>query len=84
MTDPRAMVQTMISLASASLGLVAALAWNEAIKALLAQMHLGDSLGGLFSYAIVATVLAVVVLVMLGKLAAKIGGAAAFEREAEG
>lgn len=84
MTDPRAMVQTMISLASASLGLVAALAWNEAIKALLAQMHLGDSLGGLFSYAVVATVLAVVVLVMLGKLAAKIGGAAAFEREAEG
>lgn len=84
MTDPRAMVQTMISLASASLGLVAALAWNEAIKALLAQMHLGDSLGGLFSYAVVATVLAVVVLVMLGKLAAKVGGAAAFEREAEG
>ena len=84
MTDPRAMVQTMISLASASLGLVAALAWNEAIKALLAQLHLGDSLGGLFSYAIVATVLAVVVLVMLGKLAAKVGGEAAFEREAEG
>lgn len=84
MTDPRAMVQTMISLASASLGLVAALAWNEAIKALLAQLHFGDSLGGLFSYAIVATVLAVVVLVMLGKLPAKIGGDAAFEREAEG
>jgi uncharacterized membrane protein len=78
------MVQTMISLASASLGLVAALAWNEAIKALLAQMHLGDSLGGLFTYAIIATVLAVVVLVLLGKLAAKIGGEAAFEREAEG
>lgn len=84
MTDPRAMVQTMISLASASLGLVAALAWNEAIKALLAQLHLGESLGGLFTYAVVATVLAVVVLVMLGKLAAKVGGAAAFEREAEG
>ncbi len=84
MTDPRAMVQTMISLASASLGLVAALAWNEAIKALLAQMHLGDSLGGLFTYAIIATVIAVVVLVILGKLAAKVGGEAAFEREAEG
>lgn len=84
MTDPRAMVQTMISLASASLGLVAALAWNEAIKALLAMMHLGDSLAGLFTYAIVATVLAVVVLVMLGRLASRIGGSAAFEREAEG
>lgn len=83
MTDPRAMVQTMISLASASLGLVAALAWNEAIKALLAMMHLGDSLGGLFAYAIIATVIAVVVLVMLGRLASRLGGSAAFEREAE-
>jgi hypothetical protein len=82
--NPRAMVQTMISLASASLGLVAALAWNEAIKALLAEMNLGDSLTGLFIYAIFATVLAVVVLVWLGKLASRIGGEAAFEREAEG
>ncbi len=84
MKDPKAFVQTMIALASASLGLVAALAWNEAIKALLAQLHLGDSLGALFVYAIVATVFAIVVLTMLGKLAARIGGEAAFEREAEG
>ncbi len=84
MTDPRAMVQTMISLASASLGLVAALAWNEAIKGLLAELNLGDSLGGLFLYAVIATVVAVVVLVLLGKAAARLGGDAAFEREAEG
>jgi len=84
MTNPRAMVQTMISLASASLGLVAALAWNEAIKATLAKLGLGEDLAGLYSYAILATVVAVVVLVMLGKIAAKIGGDAAFEREAEG
>ena len=78
------MVQTMISLASASLGLVAALAWNEAIKATLAKLGLGEELSGLYTYAILATVVAVVVLVMLGRLAAKIGGDAAFEREAEG
>lgn len=84
MTDPRAMVQTMISLASASLGLVGALAWNEAIKALLAELNLGDSLGGLFLYAVIATVIAVVVLIVLGKAAARLGGNAAFEREAEG
>ncbi len=84
MTDPRAMVQTMISLASASLGLVAALAWNEAIKALLAELNLGDSLSGLFLYAVIATVIAVVVLILLGKAAARLGGNAAFEREAEG
>lgn len=84
MTDPKAMIQTMIALASASLGLVAALAWNEAIKATLAMMGMGESLAGLYSYAIVATVLAVVVLSLLGRLAGRLGGAAAFEREAEG
>ena len=84
MTDPRAFIQTMISLASASLGLVAALAWNEAIKAALSRIGLGDDLTGLFSYAVIATVLAVIVLSLLGKAAAKLGGAAAFEREAEG
>jgi cytochrome b len=84
MKDPKAFIQTMIALASASLGLVAALAWNEAIKALLAQLHLGESLGALFVYAIIATVFAIVVLTMLGRLAARIGGEAAFEREAEG
>lgn len=84
MTNPKAFVQTMIALASASLGLVAALAWNEAIKATLALLDLGDNLVGLYSYAIIATVIAVVVLVWLGKLAARLGGEAAFEREAEG
>ena len=84
MTNPRAMVQTMISLASASLGLVAALAWNEAIKATLTQLGISDDLAGLYTYAILATLVAVVVLAMLGRMAAKLGGQAAFEREAEG
>jgi Family of unknown function (DUF5654) len=84
MGNPRAFIQTMIALASASLGLVAALAWNEAIKATLALLGLGEDLVGLYSYAILATVLAIVVLSWLGKLASKIGGDAAFVREAEG
>jgi hypothetical protein len=42
MRDARVFVQTMITLASASLGLVAALAWNEAIKATIEEM-LGDA-----------------------------------------
>lgn len=84
MTNPRAMVQTMITLASASLGLVAALAWNEAIKATLAKLGLSDDLAGLYTYAILATVIAVVVLAVLGKISERIGGDAAFEREAEG
>ena len=82
--NPRVFIQTMIALASASLGLVAALAWNEAIKATLALLGLGDDLVGLYSYAILATVLAIVVLVWLGRLAARVGGEAAINREAEG
>jgi len=84
MTDPRAFIQTMIALASASLGLVAALAWNEAIKATLAKLGLGEDLAGLYAYAIIATVIAVIVLSLLGRAAARLGGNAAFEREAEG
>ena len=84
MTDPRAFIQTMVALASASLGLVAALAWNEAIKATLARLGLGDDLAGLYAYAILATVIAVVVLSLLGKAAGRLGGEAAFQREAEG
>jgi hypothetical protein len=82
--NPRAIVQTMIALASASLGLVAALAWNDAIKATLALLGLGESLGARYAYAILATLIAVLVLWILGRIASKIGGEAAFEREAEG
>ncbi len=85
MNRTRVLLQTMITLASASLGLVAALAWNEAIKALIKKV-LGedDSLAGLFIYAILATLIAVVVLLILGSAAARVGGEAAINREAEG
>ncbi len=85
MNRTRVFVQTMITLASASLGLVAALAWNEAIKALIKRV-LGedDSLAGLFVYAIIATAIAVVVLLILARAAARVGGEAAIDREAEG
>ncbi len=81
--NPRMFLQTMIALASASLGLVAALAWNEAIKATLARLGLGDSLAGLYAYALIATAIAVVVLIVLGKAAARVGGEAAITREAD-
>ena len=85
MNRTRVILQTMITLAAASLGLVAALAWNEAIKALIKKV-LGedDSLAGLFTYAILATLIAVVVLLILGRAPARVGGDAAISREAEG
>ena len=81
----RMTIQTMITLASAALGLVAALAWNEAIKALIKEiLGEGEGLAALFIYAILATVIAIVVLLVLSSAAARIGGEAAIEREAEG
>jgi hypothetical protein len=85
MQKMRVFIQTMITLASASLGLVSALAWNEAIKTTIkACFGTEDSLAGLYTYAILATVIAIVVLTILSRIAAKIGGEAAIQREAEG
>ena len=81
----RAAIQSMITLASAALGLVCALAWNDAIKtAMRTILGEDDSLPGLFVYAILATVLAIVVLLILARASARVGGEAAIAREAEG
>ena len=74
----RVFIQTMITLASAALGFVCALAWNEAIKAAIIKITgVDDSLAGLFTYAIIATVIAILVLVLLGRAAQKVGGESA-------
>jgi hypothetical protein len=81
----RATIQSMITLASAALGLVCALAWNEAIKTAMKEwLGTDESIAGLFTYAVLATVIAVVVLLILAKASAKVGGEAAIAREAEG
>jgi hypothetical protein len=60
----------MISLASAAFGVVAALAWNGAITALVKQIFgAGAQIVSLFIYAIIITVIAVIVMVNLAKLA---------------
>jgi hypothetical protein len=65
-----AYIQTMISLASAAFGVVAALAWNGAITALVRQIFgTGAQIVSLFIYAIIITIVAVIVMVNLGKIA---------------
>jgi uncharacterized BrkB/YihY/UPF0761 family membrane protein len=77
--------QSLIALASGALGLVAALAWNEAIKATIKKIFGDDdSLSGMYIYAITATIIAVVVVLILTKLASKVGGEAVVTREADG
>ena len=81
----RMILQSCIALASAALGLVAALAWNDAIKALMKEIWgENEGLAALFTYAILATTIAVIVVLVLAKMASKVGGEAAINREAEG
>ncbi len=78
-------LQSMIALASAALGLVAALAWNDAIKDTIKLLMSDDeSLTSKYTYAILATAIAVVVVLVLARIASKVGGEAAIAREAEG
>jgi len=78
-------LQSMIALASAALGLVAALAWNDAIKETIKRLLGGDdSLASKYTYAVLATVIAVVVVLVLARIAARVGGEAAISREADG
>jgi len=72
MTNRGPFIATMISLASAAFGFVAALAWNAFIIELLKQL-LGAQGGlvGLLIYAVVVTIIAVIVIVWLGNMATK-------------
>ncbi len=66
-------IKTMVQLATTGFGLVAALAWNEAIKALFSEIF-GKTSGiiSLFVYAIIVTFIVVLVTKKLGKLAEKV------------
>lgn len=72
-----AYLATMISLATAAFGVVAALAWNTAITDLFkAYLPKGSGIVADFIYAIVVTIIAVFVIVNLANLAARVGGQA--------
>ena len=71
----RDVVATMISLASAAFGVVAALAWNSAITTWFNKWLGKDSagtVGALFVYAVIVTLIGVVVIVALGRLAGRL------------
>jgi membrane protein YdbS with pleckstrin-like domain len=65
-------IETVASLMTAAFGLLAALAWNEAIRALVQQyIGAGNQTLGLFIYAIIVTVIAVVATIYIGKVLAR-------------
>ena len=72
-----AIVKQMLQLATAGFGLVAALAWNELIKAFIEEyiktrISVGSGIITLAIYAIIVTVLAVFITLQLSKLAEKL------------
>lgn len=65
-------LKTMTQLATAGFGLVAALAWNDAIQALINRfLSAGDGLISKLIYALIVTALAVMITYLLGKMAQK-------------
>ena len=71
----REAVATMISLATAAFGLVAALAWNTAITGafdLWLKNNRAGKISALFIYAVIVTLIGVTVIVILGRLATRI------------
>lgn len=67
-----AVLNTMTQLITAAFGLVAALAWNDAVQELF-KLYLsdGDSLPAKIWYAVLVTLVAVIVGLWLGKLKEK-------------
>lgn len=65
-------LKTMVQLATAAFGLVAALAWNGAIQGFIERfVASGDGLKSKFVYAIFVTAIAVVVTYVLGRMTQK-------------
>lgn len=63
----------MAALITAAFGLVAALAWNEAIKAIFAQIFgPADAVTPMVIYAIVVTIIAVILTILVARAVAKV------------
>jgi len=62
------LVETFATLMTAAFGMVAALAWNEAIKALIAEFFESDkTLIPLVVYAIIVTIVAVICILLIAR-----------------
>ena len=60
------------ALVTAAFGLVAALAWNDAIKAVFKEIFgTADAVGPMLIYAIMVTVIAVILTIIVARAAAK-------------
>jgi hypothetical protein len=64
--------ETIATLMTTAFGLIAALAWNESIKAIILQFfQAGNGIVGLLMYAIIITIIAVLATVIIARAIAK-------------
>ena len=64
--------ETIATLMTTAFGLIAALAWNEAIKAIILQyFSTGSGITGLLTYAVLITIIAVVATIIIARVIAK-------------
>lgn len=67
-------METMVTLIITAFAFVAGLAWNEAIQKLIEEFYTaGGAVTGLLIYAVIVTIVAVVVTVLLARIAGKMG-----------
>ena len=67
-------IETILGLITTAFAFVAGLAWNDAIQKLIETfIGTGYALPSLFTYAITVTIVAVVVTVLIARVAAKMG-----------
>ena len=67
-------METILGFITTAFAFVAGLAWNDAIQKLIEHfIGAGDALPSLFIYAIVVTIVAVLVTVILARVAGKMG-----------
>lgn len=65
-------IEKLAALVTAAFGLVAALAWNDTIKAIFLEVFgTADGILPLLVYAVVVTVIAVVITINIGKASEK-------------
>lgn len=66
------LLETFASLITAAFGLVAALAWNDTIKAVIKEVFgTEDDMVGMLVYAVVVTIIAVVMTLLISKSLSK-------------
>lgn len=61
-------LQTVATLITTAFGLIAALAWNETIKAIIIQyFKAGSGITGLLTYAVIVTIIAVIATILIAR-----------------